>query len=171
MKRIIIFTLLTLCAASLIFAQGLEDRRTPPPGVRENMQTTIEKLAARKVTVTGNLAIVKGMIALKNENAAYLLPGLMRYVGFIDNLKEGTQVTIEGTAIQRQPDSQVMVLLTNKLIIGGKEYEIGADNAASRMMHKQGQSIPNKRGQFRRQAPDCPCTDQPRQSPQKAHRR
>jgi hypothetical protein len=51
---------------------------------------------AQSVTVTGTLQLQNGTIAVSNGNTVYYVPSLERYIGCIDGLKEGAQVTIQG---------------------------------------------------------------------------
>jgi hypothetical protein len=110
-----LFSLLAFGLVALISAQA---------GNRQGMGS-YPRVPAENVTVTGNLTIAQGMIAVKNDNITYLLPGLNRYVGFIDSLKDGASVKLEGSAMSRSPDAKTKVLMISKLTIGGKEYDFG----------------------------------------------
>ena len=119
MKRISILFLFVLCTVSLVFAQGIRSA----PG-NQNSGNTPPRVSTEDVTVTGNLTIVQGMIAVKSGQIVYLVPGLMRYTGFIDTLKDGAQVTLEGSAISRRQDNETKILIPKKMTIGGKEYDL-----------------------------------------------
>ena len=133
MKRILMVTLLALSAVALISAQGMN--RNGPGNRGDNRATP--QVVSEKITVTGNLSLANGMIAIKSNDITYLIPGLMRYVGFIDGIKEGSQVTIEGNAISRQADAKTKVLSAQKLTIGNKEYEMGMPNAFGNMQQNK----------------------------------
>jgi hypothetical protein len=105
-----LFSLLAFGLAALVSAQAGNRQGYP-------------RVPAENVTVTGNLTIAQGMIAVKSDNITYLLPGLSRYVGFIDSLKDGASVKLEGSAMSRSPDAKTKVLMISKLTIGGKEYD------------------------------------------------
>ena len=120
MKRTILFFLITMTAAGLIFAQAGNSQ-----GENRRGRNLPQPIPAENVTVTGNLTIAQGMIAVKSNDITYLLPGLNRFVGFIDSLKDGAQVKFEGTARSRDPDSKIKMVFLSKLTIGGKEYDFG----------------------------------------------
>ena len=166
MKRILMIALLALSAVSLIFAQGIEDSRAQSsrPEQRQRPEFTPEK-----TSVTGNLTIASGMAAIKSNDATYLIPGLIQYAGFIEGVKDGAQVTIEGISAPRRADVKTVMLMPTKLIIGNKEYELGRPFAGAMMQNRnmpmQNRNMPmqnRNRGTFQRQPGSCPC-NQPMQ--------
>ena len=70
--------------------------------------------------VEGTLQLHNGHIALSTGTAVYFVPGLMRYVGFIDGLSEGARVSVEGFIYGD-------LLHLNTLTIGDREYSFGAN--------------------------------------------
>ena len=132
MKRTVLFFTLVFCAAALVVAQGNNrwglgccpgwpqpyawgqdsPRNQPPPSSPEN------------ATVSGNLTIAQGMIAVVSGDTTWLVRGLDRYVGFIDGLKEGAQVTLEGYAMPGPRDSNIKSLYVQKMTLNGKDYEL-----------------------------------------------
>jgi len=64
------------------------------------------------------------MPALKSGDDTYLLGGISRLGGFIDGLKEGAQVTVEGAAITIRGDSKLKVLRPSKLTLNNKSYDL-----------------------------------------------
>jgi len=97
MKRTILFFTLVFCATALVVAQGNNcwgqgcfpggprpyawgqgsPRNQPLPPSPEN------------VTITGNLTIAQGMIAVVSGDTTWLVRGLNRYVGFINDSRKG----------------------------------------------------------------------------------
>jgi len=75
------------------------------------------------VTVQGTLTLAQGTLAVVSGGTTYLVPRLSRYVGFIDSLKEGAQVKLEGTAFASQ-DAAVKNLAVDTLTVGGKSYDL-----------------------------------------------
>jgi hypothetical protein len=71
-------------------------------------------------TVSGTLQLQNGTIAVVNGGAAYYVPALERFIGFIDGLKEGAQVSVEGLS---GPNNYLQAV---KLTIGGKSYDLAA---------------------------------------------
>ena len=79
---------------------------------------------AEDAAVSGNLVIVNGMIAVKDNDITYYAGGLHRFVGFIDGLKEGAAVTLEGKAITFPQNENAKFLRVQKLTLNGKDYDI-----------------------------------------------
>ncbi|MDR0583750.1 MAG: hypothetical protein LBG57_05290 [Treponema sp.] len=123
MKRFMLFALLALSFAAAVSAQGRDrwGRGFPEP----------QPLPAEQVTVTGNLTIVQGSLAVKSGDSTYLIPGLLRYTGFIDSLKDGAQVRLEGAATSTLQDAKIKVLRVSKLTIGGKDYDLARPQSAA----------------------------------------
>ena len=77
---------------------------------------------ARSVTVTGTLQLQNGTIAVTDENKVYYVPSLERYIGFIEGLKEGAQVNMEGYIAGNSNYIQ-----PSKITINGKSYDFIAN--------------------------------------------
>ena len=107
MKNKILVTLFIFGLAASIFAHG---RDRLPHG--------------EKVSVTGSLTVAHGMPALQSGDNTYLLGGLRRLIGFVEGLKEGAQVTVEGYAIPIPRDSRLKVLSSSQMILNGKTYDL-----------------------------------------------
>lgn len=123
MKRFVLFTLLALSLVAVVSAQGRDRWGRGGPGP--------QPLPAEQVTVTGNLTIVQGSLAVKSGDITYFVPGLLRYAGFIDSLKDGAQVKLEGAAISTPQDAKIKVLRVGKLTIGGKDYDLAPPQPAA----------------------------------------
>jgi hypothetical protein len=117
MKRFMVCVLLAFSVVALASAQGRDrwDRRDFPRP---------QQLPTEQVTVTGNITIVQGSPAVKAGDLTYLVPGLLRYVGFIDSLKDGASVTLAGAAITYPQDAKIKVLRVSRLTVGGKDYDL-----------------------------------------------
>ena len=76
---------------------------------------------SQKITVTGTLQLQNGQIALASGNTVYFVPTLGRYIGFIDGLKEGASVSIDGYASGNY-------LEPSKVTINGKSYDFSPNN-------------------------------------------
>ena len=72
------------------------------------------------VSVTGTLQLQNGVIAVVSGNMAYYVPALTQYIGFIEGLREGAQISIDGYASGNyvQP---------TKVTISGKSYDFSAN--------------------------------------------
>jgi hypothetical protein len=68
------------------------------------------------ITVTGTLQLQNGVIAVVSGNTTYFVPTLTQYIGFIEGLREGAQISIDGylSGNYVQP---------TKVTLGGKSYD------------------------------------------------
>jgi hypothetical protein len=78
--------------------------------------------APETITISGALQLIKGRIAMVYQGKTYYIAGLSRLVGFIDGLKEGAQVTLEGNAASLRGNTETLFFRVSKLTINGKEY-------------------------------------------------
>jgi hypothetical protein len=139
MKRLGFFLVIAVLLASAVFAQGRDNWR----GER------------KMVTVNGALRLENGIIALGSGDNAYYVPMLMRYTGFIDGLKEGANVSVEGYAFNK-------VLHPVKVTINGKAYEFGAESRGQMFGGNgfgQGYNQGNNNYGFDRRGGFCPGCD------------
>jgi hypothetical protein len=75
----------------------------------------------RTVSVQGTLGLQNGVIILSSGDTVYFVPHLSPYAGFIDGLKEGAQVKVEG----RQMDGNY--LMPSKIIVDGRDYNLSVN--------------------------------------------
>ena len=106
--------------AAVISAQGWGSGRTAP-----------RSPAAETVTVSGSMVVANGSPALKSGEITYIVRGIDRLVGFVDGLKEGAEVTIEGRSVSNPRDDNQKILRPAKLTINGKTYEMAVPNQSS----------------------------------------
>jgi len=73
----------------------------------------------QSISVTGTLQLQNGVIAVVSGNTAYYVPSLTQYIGFIEGLREGAQISIEGYVSGNyvQP---------TKVTISGRSYDFSA---------------------------------------------
>jgi hypothetical protein len=120
LKRKILFIMMILGLAAIVQAQvwgpGRDRRNTP---------------ASEMVTVTGTMVVANRMPALKSGDVTYYIGGISQLIGFIDGLKEGAQVTIEGVATASPGDQNVKFLWPSKLTINGRIYDLAAPTLPS----------------------------------------
>jgi hypothetical protein len=108
---------MVLCAliflgAGLVSAQGRAADRWLFPGE-----------AAERVKIGGKLGFVNGYIALESESITYYIHGLGQLIGFVEGLKEGAQVELEGRAVGVPDAPGCRYFLAEKLVFNGKEYD------------------------------------------------
>jgi len=152
MKRAVFFAVLAFCAITIVTAQGWDRRgrdnnpkerprynwgqdhnRAPrnnwnnqnrAPRNNRNEQNREPRMVTERVAVSGNLIIAGGMIAVKSNDITYYAIGLNRFTGFIDGLKEGAFVSLEGLAMSSPRDNKSKFLRVQKMTLSGKEYDL-----------------------------------------------
>jgi len=111
---------------------------------------------ADAVTVSGNLIVAHGLPALKSGDVTYIVGGISRLNGFVDGLKEGAQVTIEGKAITSPRDANLKFLRPTNLTLSGKTYDMTSLLPPGSFRHpgySQGMGRQNRQPQQRPYAP------------------
>ena len=147
MKQKALLILLILGITAMTWAQ--ERGRGP------NNPDRPRRPAAETVTISGSLIIAHGMPAVKSGDNTYLIGRITRLAGFIDGLKEGAQVTVDGTAVTSSRDSKVKFLRPAKLTLGGKAYDLSSPAPAFGLNRQFG--APGQNRQF------APAPGNPRQ--------
>ncbi len=115
MKRTLAIVTAALVAATSLSAQAWGPRAVAPAA---------PAAAAETVKVEGKLALVNGMIAVTEKDKTYYVGGLNRLIGFIDGLKEGASVKVEGYAIAVPAAPEYLHLRATKLAFAGKDYDL-----------------------------------------------
>jgi len=101
MKKFMLLTVVACLAAGTMFAQGWGG-------------------GSQRITVTGTLQLQSGQIALASGGTVYFVPTLVRYIGFIDGLKEGASASIDGYASGNYIEPL-------KVTINGKSYDFSGN--------------------------------------------
>jgi hypothetical protein len=109
MKKIALFVLLAGIAGNALFAQTTTPTTT---------------------TIRGTLGLSKGHLAVKSGTITYYVRGLERYISFIDGLKDGAQVSLDGYASVPAIESQTeRWFYPVTLTLNDKVYEVGSPPA------------------------------------------
>jgi hypothetical protein len=167
MKRIAYLVLLVLLAAGAVSAQQWGPGRGPwghgPGYYREDPRPAREAWAS--LTLTGTLELIDGNIALRKDAVTYYIIGLNRLAGFIDGLREGAAVTLEGAArpLSRDgyraaagaaaEDGGRRIFLASKLELNGKTYDNLTPALTNRPEHElrsRSDNPPSRRDHHRR---------------------
>jgi hypothetical protein len=125
MKKGVCFVILIVIAAG-VFAQSRD--RQDRDGSRQQPPA---------ITVTGTLSLIDGRIALENDTAVYYVAGLGKLIGFVDGLKEGAGVTLEGFGRplhrrnKSEADKERQLLRVTRLTLDGRSYDLPAPAMAS----------------------------------------
>jgi len=110
MKKVVLTCLLAAIIGGSIFAQT-------------NTPTT---------TIRGTLGLSGGRISVVSGNITYYVSGLSRFVGFIDGLKEGAQVSLDGYSTAPTIEGQnYRTFYPVTLTLNGKTYEVGSPNVGN----------------------------------------
>jgi hypothetical protein len=100
MKRFCLLMSFIILLTGTVIAQTRNNRQREP----------------NKVTIEGTLKLERGVIAVASGENVYYIPILTRYIGFIEGLKEGSNITVEGSAFRN-------FIHPSKVNIGGKSYD------------------------------------------------
>ncbi|MDR0710669.1 MAG: hypothetical protein LBF77_11455, partial [Spirochaetaceae bacterium] len=118
MKRCFLSIIALFFSAALTFAQtGPRNQGQFPPGTNPGLGQ-FQNVA----TIQGALSFINGQIAVKSGETTYYVRGLDRLFGFVDGLKEGAAVTLEGYAGEIPSVPEYKYFLAEKLTFNGKEY-------------------------------------------------
>ncbi len=122
MKRVIAIVAVGLIAAGAVFAQarGVGPGAFGPGAFGPGAQVQ----NAEPVKVEGKLALVNGFIAAQTKDKTYYVMGIQPLIGFIDGLKEGATVKLEGDAFEMPMAPEYLVLRATKLSFNGKDYDL-----------------------------------------------
>jgi hypothetical protein len=110
-KKVGFFLLIAVLVIGTVFAQSRND---------------LQRIE-RTVTIDGTLQLERGTIAVTNGSSVYYIPSLTRYIGFIEGLKEGASVSVEGYEYGN-------VLYPVRVTIAGKSYDFDANGRGYGMM-------------------------------------
>ena len=125
MKKIVLICLFAAIIGGSIFAQS----NTPTTNIR------------------GTLGLSNGRISVVSGNITYYVRGLERFVGFIDGLKEGAQVSIDGYSAVPTVEGQTDRLFRAvKLTLNGKSYEVGSPDSSKLATGRDGKNAGNRTG-------------------------
>jgi len=102
MKKIGLFLLIAVLFAGTVSAQTRNNR--------------LSDSDIKPTTIEGTLQLEMGSVAVASGDSVYLVPFLTRYIGFIENLKEGQRVSVEGYTFRN-------VISPVKVTIAGKSYD------------------------------------------------
>ncbi|MEI6386204.1 MAG: hypothetical protein WCQ50_06190 [Spirochaetota bacterium] len=114
MNRTAVVVMIALISATTLVAQA---QFQPAPGGAAGQTQTITK-------VDGTLALVNGMIAVKTKDKTYYVGGLQQLFGFVDGLKEGATVTVEGYATSVSLAPEYAFMHVTKLTFNKREFDL-----------------------------------------------
>ena len=131
MKRI------ALCVMVLLAAAGIAAAQTS--GTK-----TAAAAAQNVVKIEGKLALINGAIGIQAKEKTYYLAMPQYLFGFIDGLKEGAQVKLEGYEFTNARTPEYVRFRVTKLSFNGKDYDLsdsgGYGMGMGRMMGGRGDS-------------------------------
>jgi len=128
MKKLLFVVALALVGGAALFAQV-------GPGMmgKRNSAQSAGQTAAKTITVEGKLALINGTIGMQSGSKTYYLPNLGMLAGFIDGVKEGSSVKVEGYEYPLAAAPEYSTVMVTKLTVGGKDYDL-SQTARGRMM-------------------------------------
>ncbi|MDR2575626.1 MAG: hypothetical protein LBC52_04195 [Treponema sp.] len=105
MKKVVFILLIAFLAIGALSAQGWGFRNAP-----------------ESAKIDGTLQLHNGQFAVASGDNIYYVPMISRYVGFIENLKEGSNVSFEGYVFGN-------FLRPLKMTVSGKTYDLAGGGA------------------------------------------
>ena len=96
---------------------------------------------SQTISVSGTLQLQNGVIAVTSGNNAYYVPALTRYIGFIEGLREGAQISMEGYASGNY-------IQPTRVTISGKTYDFTANQGGPQGMTYGGYGWGHHRGAY-----------------------
>jgi hypothetical protein len=127
MKRIVLCVLFAAVVSGVLVAQDPGD-----PGFSRRNQ------APEKITLSGSLGLSQGRIVLESGGNTYYIAGLERLIGFVEGLKEGASVSLEGWAFPLPRSETEQIFRAAKLSLNGKDYELGSQEWPASPRHDFG---------------------------------
>jgi hypothetical protein len=109
-KRLTIFVLMALLLAGSVFAQDRSVRR--------------DRDRPAQVTIEGTLKLERGLVAVQSGDETYFVPMLIQYANFIDGIREGNNISIEGYVFNN-------VINPVKFTVGGNTYDFAMGRRGS----------------------------------------
>jgi hypothetical protein len=126
-KKLTVLILISLLLAGAAYGQGIRDdqgagdtpRSTEQRPNNDSQRRTERQRSNDTITVEGTLKLERGSVAVESGDSVYYVPMLNRYIGFINDLREGTRVSVEGRESRN-------VIQPTKITIGGRTYDFPA---------------------------------------------
>ena len=115
MKRTLAVLIVALSVVGAVSAQGM-GYGMGQPAVQAAPQTLS--------TIEGKLTLVQGRVAIVVKDKTYFVQLPQTLYGFIDGLKEGAAVKLEGYAMDVPLATTSFVFHATKLTIGSREYDL-----------------------------------------------
>lgn len=86
-------------------------------------------LTVEKISLEGTLELVNARVAIKKDNKTYYVMIPSRLYGFVDGLKEGASIKVEGYSHAVPGVENSFAVRVNTLELGGKTIDLGVDTA------------------------------------------
>lgn len=145
MKKIAIVILASLLATGALAAQSAKPG--PGPGFDRHQ-------AAQLASVEGKLTFLNGYICVVTPAKTWVVHIPAYLYGFIDGLKEGAQVKLEGRERPLPGPQTTSVLLVTKLTFAGKDYDLSRAQPGFGRFECEGERFGEWRGPGRRMMRD-----------------
>lgn len=117
MKKSLIVLIVGITAIGAVSAQGF----ARGPGMAQSPQSQVQPVAS---TIEGKLALVQGHPALIVKDKTYYVRMPQTLYGFIDGLKEGATVKLEGFEMAIPLATNTYFFQVSTLTIGAKSYDL-----------------------------------------------
>ena len=103
---------------------GYGQMATPGYG-RNYTAPAVSQFVVEKITLEGTLELVNARVAIKKDNKTYFVMIPSRLYGFVDGLKEGASVKVEGYSHEIPGVKDSYGVQVNTLTLNGKTIDLG----------------------------------------------
>ena len=132
MKRTALFLMVLLSIAGLAAAQSNGGKAPDPQQPKQLPAQPVAK-------IEGKLALINGEIGIAYNNKTYYLAMPQYLFGFIDGLKEGSAVKLEGYEFANPRAPDYVQFRVTKLTFNGRDFDLSsAGRGAGAMMGGKG---------------------------------
>lgn len=120
MKKIVIVSMMALVAIGAVSAQGFGRAQAPAMQAPAMQAQAPQELK----TIEGKLELVQGHPAIVVKGTTYFVRIPQTLYGFVDGLKEGATVKLEGYEMAVPFGADSFFFQATKLTIGSKSYDL-----------------------------------------------
>lgn len=125
--------------------QGMAQGYNPAYGRGYGAATQATPVVFEKLTLEGSLELINGNVAIKKDDKTYYVMIPNRLYGFVDGLKEGALVKVEGYSHEIAGLKDSYAVRVETLTINGRTIDLGTPLVSSTQMDggmMRGNSMP-----------------------------
>jgi len=149
-KKLITFLSIAFLLVGGIYAQERGTRQDRSDSQRQSANQRTNET----VTINGTLKLEKGLVAVESGDTVLVVPLLNRYIGFINGLREGANVSIVGYRFRNS-------IMPTKITINDRTYDFAVGGrgqvSGNQTFERRQDSRPGQRNNPGRGGCNCNC--------------